>query len=356
MFPHRVRSGRLRTLAQAATAVFLGWQLIVPTAVPAAAADDSDSAVTWSVQPADEAGPDGRPWIEDTLDPGASAVEHLAVRNFSDHQVDFGLAAADGVFNPNGRFNILPPDTKSTGAGTWIAIADSVTVPAGQTVVVPFTITVPPNAEPGDHAAGVAASIMSTSTGNSGASVGIESRVGFRVMTRVTGDLVPGAKTENLTTSYHPSWNPFAPGDLTVEFDVVNTGNTRLRVTGQATAGGHTGAFPPKDEPQELLVGDSRHFSVTIADVWPSVLVPVSTRVAPEVVVVSGVAPGLASISTATTAVAVPWPQAILLVGIALIVVAVLMQRRHSKRRLDRLLEGAREEARRDALQAERTP
>ena len=168
------------------------------------------------------------------------------MHNFSDHQVDFGLSAADGIFNQNGRFNILPPDKTSTGAGTWIAIADSVTVPAGQTVVVPFTITVPPNAEPGDHAAGVAASILSTSTGNGGASVGIESRVGFRVMTRVTGDLKPGATTENLTTSYRPSWNPFEPGDLTVDFDVVNTGNTRLRVTGTARAGGHTGRIPPE--------------------------------------------------------------------------------------------------------------
>jgi len=356
VFRRSLPSHSFRVIAQAAAAVLFGLLLDLPSTATAAAADDSDAAVTWSVQPADEAGPDGRPWIEQTLDPGESVVEHVAVHNFSDHEVAFGLAAADGIFNQNGRFNILPSDQPSTAAGTWIDIADSITVPAGETAVVPFTITVPTNAEPGDHAAGVAASMVSTSTGEGGASVGIESRVGFRVMTRVTGSLVPGATIENLTTPYHRSWNPFAAGDLTVEFDVVNTGNTRLRVTGVATSGGHTATFPPEDQPQELLVGDIRHFSAKVADVWPLVLVPVSITVDPEVIVVNGEAAELASLSAATTAAAVPWPQFIVLAGVALILVALLWQRRHSKRRLHALLEGAREEARRSAFDAQRAP
>ncbi len=356
MFRSSAPSPRARAGASVATAVLFGWLLVAPSAMTAAAAADTDAATTWSVQPADAAGPDGRPWIEQTLDPGQSVVEHLAVHNFSDHEVTFGLSAADGIFNKNGRFNILPPDQPSTAAGTWIDLTDSVAVPAGGTVVVPFTITVPTNAEPGDHAAGVAASIVSASTGKDGDSVGIESRVGFRVMTRVTGTLSPGATVENLTTSYGTSWNPFAPGDLTVDFDVVNTGNTRLRVTGSATAGGHAVTFPPKDEPQELLVGDTRHFSVVVPDVWPTVVAPVSVTVDPKVVVVDGAAPELASISARTTAVVMPWPQVIVLVGIALIVVAVLAQRRQARRRLHALLEEARDEARRGALSAERTP
>ena len=198
--------------------LLLGSLLVVLST--AAAAADARGEVTWSVQPADEAGPDGRPWIEQDLDPGESVVEHLAVHNFSDHEVAFGLAAADGFFNEDGRFNILPAGQTSTAAGTWIDLVGSVTVPAGGTAVVPFTITVPADAEPGDHAAGVAASVVSTSTGAGGASVGVQSRVGFRVMTRVTGTLAPGATIENVRSSYRPSWNPFAPGDLVVEFDV----------------------------------------------------------------------------------------------------------------------------------------
>jgi hypothetical protein len=324
--------------------------LALTGAVSSALASDSDSAVTWSVQPADDAGADGRPWIEQTLDPGESATEHLAVHNFSDHAVDFRLAAADGFFNQNGRFNILPSDQPSTAAGTWIDLAESVSVQAGETVVVPLTITVPKDAEPGDHAAGVAASILSTSTHANGANVGVESRVGFRVMVRVTGDLTPGATIDNVTTTQRVSWNPFAPGGLTVEFDVVNTGNTRLRLTGAVTASGHDTTFPPRDEPQELLVGDTRHFTVAVEDVWATVFVPVAVTIDPEVIVVNGDAPKLAAVRTETTALAMPWSQLALLVGSAMILSAILWRRNTSKRRLDGLLEDAREEGRRSVL------
>ncbi|GEL97785.1 DUF916 domain-containing protein [Cellulomonas terrae] len=340
-------------LVRAAAALLFGALLVVPaTATTAAAAADAGGAVTWSVQPADGAGPDGRPWIEQDLDPGESVVEHLAVHNFGGQDVTFGLTAADGLFNEDGRFTILPASRTSTAAGTWIDLVDSVTVPAGATSTVPFTITVPADAEPGDHAAGVAASVVSTSTGAGGASVGVESRVGFRVMTRVSGTLAPGATIENVTSSYRSSWNPFAPGDLTVELDVVNTGNTRLRVTGVVTAGGRATTFPSKEQPQELLVGDTRRLVVSVADVWPSVLVPVSVTVDPQVVVVSGEAPALASIGSGTTAVVMPWPQLMVLVGVSSVVVALVWQRRQSRRRLHALLDDARNEGRRSVLDA----
>ena len=351
MIRRSVPSRRSRAVVRAVAVLFSSLLLVALGTVPSAVAAD-DGEVTWSVQPADEAGPDGRAWIEQDLDPGASVVEHLAVHNFSEHEVTFGLSAADGFFNEDGRFNILPGGQTSTAAGAWIDVVDSITVPAGETVVVPFAVTVPADAEPGDHAAGVAASVVTTSTGSGGASVGVQSRVGFRVMTRVSGTLQPGATIENVTSSYRSSWNPFAPGDLTVEFDVLNTGNARLRVTGLVTSGGRTTTFPPADQPQELLVGDTRHFSVDVAEIWPSVLAAASITVEPQVVVVSGEAPALAPITAETTAVAMPWPQLVVLVGVSLIVVALLWRGRRSKRRLRALLEDARQEGRRSALAA----
>lgn len=351
---HRSSSRHRSLILRSAVGLLCGLLLTLTGAATIAAADESGgSAVTWSVQPADETGPDGRSWVELTLDPGASSVEHLAVRNFSDHDVAFGLSAADGFFNENGRFNILPPDQTSTAAGTWISIADNVTVPAGGTEIVPFTITVPANAEPGDHAAGVAASIMSPSNAQDGSSIGVESRVGFRVMTRVTGELRPAASIGNVATSYRTSWNPFVPGVLTVDFDVDNIGNTRVRVAGTIAALGSEMTFPPQDEPQELLAGDTRHFSVQVTDVWPSVFVPTSVMVSPEVVVVGGEAPGLDPMRAETTALAVPWPQLIVILGAALILVSVVWQRGRSRRRLEMLLTDAREAGRISALDTE---
>ena len=93
------------------------------------------------------------------------------------------------------------------------------TVPAGAMVVVPFSITVPELAEPGDHAAGITASVLSVQSSEDGTSVGVESRVGFRVTTRVTGELAPKAAIEALTGDYALSWNPFRPGEMAVTFE-----------------------------------------------------------------------------------------------------------------------------------------
>ena len=106
--------------------------------------------------------------------------EHLLVRNLSTTAVTFQLTAADGYFTSNGRFNMLTSDRSSTDAGTWITMQDSVRVASGADAIVPFTVTVPENATPGDHPAGVAAGVRSGK-----GEVGVESRVGFRVMTRV---------------------------------------------------------------------------------------------------------------------------------------------------------------------------
>src|SRR3954471_19708220 len=95
-------------------AVVLAAVLAVPLALTPAFAD----AVTWTVQPATEAGPDGRRWVERTLDPGQGVTEHMAVRNIGKASTVFALSAADGYLTDKGRFNMLPADQRSTDGGT----------------------------------------------------------------------------------------------------------------------------------------------------------------------------------------------------------------------------------------------
>jgi hypothetical protein len=334
----------------AAGAVFL---VVSGAAVPAAAqtAGEDPGTVTWSVRPADESGEDGRSWVEQELDPGEHATEHLAIHNLSEQDVTFRLSAADGYFQENGRFSMLPSDQESVDAGLWIEVRDEVTVGADETVIVPFTTTVPENATPGDHAAGIAASVLSQQVGEDGATVGVESRVGFRVMTRVTGELAPAALVEAVASSYDLSWNPIAPGAAQVTFDVVNTGNTRLLVTGVVAAGGQEVAFPGPDEiDQELLPGDRRTFTVTVDDVWPLVFVPASITLTPNVAG-GGEDTPIEPVKADAGFWAVPWPQLFVLAGIALLVGSGLRGRRRSRARLDSKLEQAREEGRREALE-----
>jgi hypothetical protein len=314
--------------------------------------------VSWSVAPADESGPDGRHWVELTLAPGDKRRDYFAVTNRSQVEATFALTAADGYFNRNGRFTMLNNPSESVAAGTWIEVADSVTVAPDETAVVPFTVTVPASAEPGDHAAGIAASVVALSASADGsAGLKVTSRFGFRVMTRVTGDLAPELELSGLKGSLDISWNPLRPGRLTAGFDLVNRGNARLVVTGQARSGGQSTDWPASGESQvELLPGETRHIDTTVAGVWPLVRVKILVSAVPEVIALDGVeATGLAPLEASAAVWVAPWPWLLALLSVALLVGAALTGRSHSRRRLARVTAEAREQGRREALRASRT-
>ncbi|TDN91733.1 uncharacterized protein DUF916 [Microbacterium sp. BK668] len=304
----------------------------------------------WSVTPADADGPDGRRAAEFEVDPGETIDDFFAVRNISENEVTFSLTAADGFYTRTGRFDILAADKESTDSGTWIAIPGTLTVPAGQTAVVPYTVTVPERAEPGDHAAGITASVLSVQSAEDGTSLGVESRIGFRVLTRVTGEITPAASIAGIATNYTTSWNPLKPGELTVTFDVSNDGNTRLLATGTVEAGGQEVAYPAEGESQqELLPGDVRTITAVVRDVWPLFVVPTTVTLDATVLTLDGSTDSLAPVVESAVAWAVPWPQLLILLGIALIILAISWGRIRSRRKLDSLLAEAREEGRKAA-------
>lgn len=343
-----------RTLATLAAVVALALP-----ASPALAADDPPAApeVRWSVTPADANGPDGRRAAEHELDPGASIDDFFAVRNVGEDEVTFALTAADGFYTRTGRFDILAADKESTDSGTWITLPETVTVPAGETAVVPYSIDVPDQAEPGDHAAGITASVLSIQSAEDGTSLGVESRVGFRVLTRVKGEITPAASVAGISTDYTTSWNPLRPGELTVTFDVSNDGNTRLLAKGTVEAGGQTVAFPAEGESQqELLPGDVRTITTVVDDVWPLFIVPTTVTLDATVLTLDGSTDSLEPIAETAVAWAIPWPQLIVLAGIALVILAIFWGRIRSRRKLDNLLAEAREEGRKAAETPVTTP
>jgi hypothetical protein len=307
--------------------------------------------IRWSVAPADEKGADGRTTAEFALDPGTSATDRFAVRNLSAEPVEFALTAGDGFFTPTGRFDILPADRPSADAGKWIALPETVRVGAGETVVVPYTLTVPERAQPGDHAAGITASVVAAREGADGATVGVESRVGFRVTARVTGSVAPKAAVQAVSGRYRTSWNPFAPGEATVAFELRNEGNTILLMTGDAAAAGASGAFPSVGGgPVELLPGDTRTLTLTIRGVWPLLLVPAEVRVQPVARTLDGAPLPVEPLRVSVLVWAVPWPQLAVLMGLSLVAGSVLWGRARSRRRLRQLLDEAREQGRASAM------
>lgn len=335
----------LPAVSSAVLALFLVSATVAPTAFASTSAPDDDSggSVTWMVRPSDGVGEDGRAWVELELDPGQAAREHLIVRNLSTSAVTFRLSAADGYFTESGRFNMLTSDTESVDAGTWIDIQEDVDVAAGADAIIPFTITVPPNATPGDHPAGVAASIRS----GDGEQVGVESRVGFRVMTRVTGELAPSAAAE-VSGEYSGSINPFDAGRIDVGYTVENTGNTRLSILPQVTVSALFGLVDytvAGAEIVEIAPGESREADVAFPSVWP-LFVYTADVVATVVPVGEDLPTGEVEPATArSTVVAMPWSQLVTIVVAGLLVWLLWRDRRRREERVAELVAQARHDA-----------
>lgn len=354
---HVSLSQRRRSRHTVVAGAIVALALILAAPLPVAAETTDPGDITWAVAPADESGPDGRGIIEQELDPGATTTDRFAVRNLSTQPVTFKLSAADGYYTPTGRFNMLASDQESVDAGTWIQLPESVSVEPNSTAVVEFTTTVPDGAEPGDHAAGIAASVLSVGTDEQGSQIGVESRIGFRVMTRVSGDLVPAATVSVVSSDYALSWNPLRPGSVDVTFSVVNEGNTRLLAGGAVRAGFESREFPGEgDQRQELLPGESREITTTVDGVWPLFVVPTSIVLDPTATSRDGETVAADETSAEVVVWAIPVPQLLWLAGIALVVGALLWGRSRSRKKTAQLVAEARERGRREAAASTSDP
>ncbi|WP_238011761.1 hypothetical protein KZZ52_13330 [Dactylosporangium sp. AC04546] len=323
--------------------------LVVVVAVLAAApapavAEPAKGDVTWSVVPANAAGPDSRRVIDLALGGGEKVTEHVAVTNHSGRPVVFTVDANDGYLTESGLFDMRAADVAPTDGGSWITVPDNVTVAGGATAVIPVVIAVPARATPGDHPAGVTAS-LDTAAGQ----VRVQNRVGVRINLRVTGALDARLAVADVHATYHRSWNPFAAGTLDVRYTVSNPGNVRAaantRVTTAHLFGKHTWTDPSSARAREVFPGGTREFATRLTGRWP--LGRISTTVT-----VSAAADGAAVAAPAEVTVtgwALPIPQFLLALAVVLAVFAVRAWRRRRRAGLERLLAQARAEGRASA-------
>src|SRR5262249_23454429 len=225
------------------------------------------------VQPAGPAKPDARPRFSYSVTPGATLVDHLAVRNYSPGPLRLQVYASDAFNTPDGGFDLLTAGKRSIGVGAWV-VSDvaQVVVPGRGTTIVPFQLAVPANATPGDHVGGIVASLRTIRTAGNGKKVAIEDRVGARVYLRVAGQLHGALGVEGLRADYDGTVNPFGRGQVTVSYQIHNVGNLRLsghqtvRVTGWFGQAALATGLP---EVPELLPGGSMRVSVVVPKVFP---------------------------------------------------------------------------------------
>jgi len=207
--------------------------------------------------------------------------------NYSDTEVALRVYAGAGATSPEGLFDIgLGAEDH---ASAWVGLAfastgepiqpgDVLTMPAQSAVEIAVQLTVPTDATPGDHPFGVVAELVSAADDD----WAMATRVGVRVHLRVDGPTVARQAIEELATRYNLSWNPFAPGELYVTFELINEGNVRSTVDAQVTVEGPwgLGASTTTIEQHELLPGQSQSVETTLS-FWPLLLGTATIAVEP---------------------------------------------------------------------------
>jgi len=316
---------------------------VTTDAVVAAAGGLADD-IRWTVTPADADGPDGRVSLRHIVEAGGSVTDAIAVTNSGAVDGEFEVTAGEGVVGGDGAFDI--GENAAGGVGEWIRVDGltdgRVAVGAGETRVLPVSIAVPADATPGDHPAGITVGV---SQGGDG--VTVRHRVGVRLHLQVAGELAPAIAVSDVSASFRSGDSPFAPGTVSVEYTVENTGNVRLGAAEHVAVAGPFGVGSgqtDRTDALELLPGASARQTREIA-VLPWVLLLGTVTIAPVALGDDVLALPLASSADFATF-AMPWGVLIaLLLLVSLGFLALLVRRRargRAQRRIDDAVAAAR--------------
>ncbi|MET9412526.1 hypothetical protein ABZX90_43565 [Streptomyces sp. NPDC002935] len=225
----------------------LGLTLVLLSAAPTALAAEG-----WSVVPAAGGSADGRPSVYAEGAPGTVLQDSVSVLNPGARPLTVRLRGADADNTADGAFTVRE---RPTDTGAWIAFAGradgrrtavrdlSVRVPAHTRADVPFTVSVPAGAAPGDHPGAIVAS-------------GGGRTAAVRVHLRVAGPALSALTVEHVRVR-----------GGRISYELVNRGTTVLTPRLSVHADGVFGTLldrAPRTLPVELLPGRR----VTLREAW----------------------------------------------------------------------------------------
>lgn len=319
--------------------------LCVTAAPMSAQADDSQS---FSGAPADGDHSDStRTRFTFGGDPGQSISDFYYIENSGTLPQDVTVYATDAYNADDGTFSLFDGNVAPAGVGNWISIDGAprqvITLAPQSSKVIPFTLTIPADARPGDHVGGIIASVV-TPDGQ----VKLERRVATRLYVRVSGELQPALTVGGLSATYQPDLNPFN-GHVILTYTVKNTGNVALSANtvssitglfGMPLSGLTTSTMP------EIFPDGSHIMTVTVPGVWQWMWMNASISLAGTI---DKNAPSPGAMPTASREAstwAMPWALLVLLVAGAFVYFYIRYSRATNERRSQQWLEYTEAEAR----------
>lgn len=264
--PELSRARSLVRILAATLAVVAAVGILTPAG--AARAEDT---IGISARPAAADGTaDTRTRFSYKVDPGQRVDDNFLVANTGSTPQNFTVIATDAFNDGEGDFALLGTEEASTSVGQWVKFENGTnriefSLEPGQSRLLPFTVELPADATPGDHAGGLVASVVTP-----GEQVNLDRRVGTRLYARVSGQLQPLLSISALNSEYLGDWwNPFS-GTVRMYYTVMNTGNVALATNtsfGVDTWFGLQAAASNGDAIAELLPGGGRSVTVDVPGV-----------------------------------------------------------------------------------------
>lgn len=113
---------------------------------------------------------------------------------------------------------------------TWISFPfENISVPAGETIEVPFKIVVPNYASPGGHYAAIFLSTVPPSAAAGGSQVAIASRIGTLILVRIAGEI----KEDALMTEFKTTGDSYDSLPVDFSIRIENKGNIHVKPMGE---------------------------------------------------------------------------------------------------------------------------
>ena len=334
--PRHLARHTARLGVSALAAAILAAALAVTSAAVPAHAAAADANAQWDVATVD--GPIGadRENFDYLIEPGDRVADAVVVTNTGSDPIDLELYAADGFTTEAGQFDLRTTSHTSTGVGAWLELErDRISLDAGESAEIPFTIAVPDDAH-GEYLGG----IVTSAAGSNGAEV--ERRAAVRVRLQAGQAVEPSLAIDDVRLDF--AGGLFGTGRATVTYTIRNTGDTALAAEQSVALAGPFDAFPVAADPVEnvpnLLPGESWTLSVPVDGVTPSGPITASITVVPLLNDRAGSTGPLATINGTGIGWGIPWLPLVLVIGVGVLAVVVLVRgaRHRAMRRTDQTI------------------
>lgn len=199
-----------------------------------------------------------------TADPGETISDSFVLINEQNSDQTFYTSVEN--FDSQGESGTPNFTASKDGFPSWVKVEETVVVKKGEKIKVPYSITVPNDADAGGHFAAIFLSTVPPSTGDGQVSVG--AKVGMLVLLKVTGNVEEKGGLLSFLLKEEKTFLTNLP--LTFVYRFKNDGNDRVQPIGNIVVknifGVESAQLDANKASGNVLPGSVRRFEIRYGD------------------------------------------------------------------------------------------